>query len=55
MMVSGRLAVQTENGTRKDFGPGDVRAIPPEHDAWVLGNEPVVAFDPHIGGANEKE
>jgi mannose-6-phosphate isomerase-like protein (cupin superfamily) len=55
MMLSGRLAVQMEAGTRKDFGPGDVGAIPPEHDAWVLGDEPTVAFDPQTGGGNEKE
>lgn len=55
MMVSGRLAVQMDDGTRKEFGPGDVGLIPPGHDAWVIGDEPVVAFDPQIGGGSAKE
>ena len=25
--------------------PQDVGVIPPGHDAWVIGNEPVVMFD----------
>jgi len=25
--------------------PGDVAAIPPGHDAWVVGDEPVVVID----------
>jgi len=27
------------------FGPGDVSLTPPGHDAWVVGNEPVVMID----------
>lgn len=26
-------------------GPGDAYVIEPGHDAWVTGNEPVVAFE----------
>jgi hypothetical protein len=29
----------------KSFGPGDVTALPSGHDAWVVGNEPVVVID----------
>jgi hypothetical protein len=50
MMVSGRLAVQMENGTTKEFGPSDLGSIPPGHEAWVVGDEPLVAFDVHAGG-----
>ncbi len=33
------------DGSEQEFGPGDVGVIPPGHDAWVVGNEPVVAID----------
>ena len=44
-VISGRLVVVMDDGTKKEFGPGDVGVIPPGHDAWVIGNEPVVAID----------
>ena len=34
-----------DDGTIDEFGPGDVSLIPPGHDAWVVGNEPVVIID----------
>jgi hypothetical protein len=34
-----------DDGTEEEFGPGDVSSVPPGHDAWVVGNEPVVAID----------
>lgn len=43
--VSGRLRVRMDDGTEEEFGPGDVSAIPPGHDAWVVGNEAVVLID----------
>ena len=43
--VSGRLAVRMDDGTQIEFGPGDVAFIPPGHDAWVVGDEPVVVID----------
>ncbi len=43
--VSGRMMVKMDDGTEKEFGPGDVSIIPPGHDAWVVGNDPVVAID----------
>jgi hypothetical protein len=43
--VSGRLHVRMEDGTEMDLGPGDVSFIPPGHDAWVVGDEPVVSID----------
>ena len=43
--VSGHLRVKMADGSEQDFGPGDVGVIPPGHDAWVIGNEPVVAID----------
>ena len=43
--LSGRLHVKMDDGTEKEFGPGDVGVIPPGHDAWVVGNEPCVLVD----------
>jgi hypothetical protein len=43
--VSGRLHVLMEDGTEFDLGPGDVSALPSGHDAWVVGDEPVVLVD----------
>lgn len=43
--ISGRLRVKMQDGTEQEFGPGDVSFIPPGHDAWVVGSEPVVVLD----------
>ena len=43
--VSGRIRVRMEDGTEDEFGPGEVSLLPPGHDAWVVGNEPVVVID----------
>jgi uncharacterized cupin superfamily protein len=44
-VVSGRQAVRMDDGTEIEFGPGDVVAIPPGHDGWVVGDEPCVVVD----------
>lgn len=44
-MVSGRMAIKMDDGSQHEFGPGDVGVIPPGHDAWVVGSEPVVFID----------
>ena len=43
--ISGQLAVRMDDGTEFIAGPGDVTALPSGHDAWVVGNEPVVVVD----------
>ena len=43
--VSGRLHVQMADGSEFEVGPGEVVTLPSGHDAWVVGNEPVVAID----------
>ena|SRR5215470_5844359 len=43
--VSGKLAIQMDDGTELVAGPGDVTALPSGHDAWVVGEEPVVVVD----------
>ena len=43
--VSGRLHVVMDDGSEDEFGPGDISLLPSGHDAWVVGDEPVVAID----------
>ena len=43
--VSGRLAIRMDDGTEFLAGPGDVTSLPSGHDAWVVGEEPVVVVD----------
>ncbi len=45
MQVSGRMAVQTRDGEVGEIGPGDVYDIAPGHDAWTVGDEPIVSID----------
>ena len=43
--VSGTMHVVMDDGTEGDCKAGDVSLLPPGHDAWVVGNEPVVVVD----------
>jgi hypothetical protein len=43
--VSARLAIRMDDGNEFVAGPGDVRSLPSGHDAWVVGDEPVVTVD----------
>jgi hypothetical protein len=43
--VSGRLAIRMDDGTEFIAGAGDVTSLPRGHDAWVVGDEPVVVVD----------
>jgi quercetin dioxygenase-like cupin family protein len=43
--VSGTLHVLMDDGTEKDLKAGDISLVPPGHDGWVVGNEPVVMVD----------
>lgn len=45
--VAGVLRVKMDDGTEFDCKPGDVSMLPSGHDAWVVGNEPVVVVDWH--------
>jgi quercetin dioxygenase-like cupin family protein len=44
-VVSGRLRVMMDDGSEVELRPGDVAAIPPGHDAMVIGDEPCVTVD----------
>jgi mannose-6-phosphate isomerase-like protein (cupin superfamily) len=43
--ASGRLHVVMEDGAEFEVGPGEITNLPAGHDAWVVGNEPVVLVD----------
>src|ERR1700682_6197875 len=43
--VSGVLHIAMDDGVELDSRAGDVAALPQGHDAWVVGNEPVVLVD----------
>lgn len=45
--VSGVLKVQMDDGTVYECKPGDVSLLPSGHDAWVVGDEPVIVVDWH--------
>ena len=43
--LSGRMKIVMDDGSEGEIGPGDMAAIAPGHDAWVVGDEPCVAVD----------
>lgn len=43
--IAGRLRVAMADGTELDIQADDVFEIPPDHDAWVLGDQPFIAVD----------
>ena len=45
VIVSGTMHVRHDDGTESDVPAGTAYVIEPGHDAWVVGNEPVVAFE----------
>jgi quercetin dioxygenase-like cupin family protein len=50
-VISGRLRVKMASGEEFELGPGSVSLLPQGHDAWVVGNEPVIGVD-WAGAAN---
>lgn len=44
-IVSGVLKVVMDDGEEVECKAGDIVLLPPGHDAWVVGNEPLVLVD----------
>jgi len=44
-IVSGKIRVKMKSGEEFELGPGDLSYLPEGHDAWVVGNDAVVAVD----------
>jgi class 3 adenylate cyclase len=60
LLLAGRFAVRLDDGEEAEFGPNDVFDLPAGHDAWVVGDEPVVIVDvfgnaPDIGLHGERQ
>jgi class 3 adenylate cyclase len=45
LVLAGRFGVRMDGGDEHEFGPSEVIDIPSGHDAWVIGDEPVVLVD----------
>ena len=43
--LAGILKVVMDDGTEIECRPGDVSLLPSGHDAWVVGNDPVILVD----------
>ena len=43
--ISGTMRIRMDDGTELESKAGDVALVPPGHDAWVVGNAPVVIVD----------
>ena len=43
--VAGHMKVTMNDGTELMIGPGDAAAVPPGHDAEVVGDEPYIWLD----------
>jgi hypothetical protein len=45
VLLSGAIHVVAADGSEHDVRPGSAYVIEPGHDAWVVGDEAVVAFE----------
>jgi hypothetical protein len=45
LLQSGTMHVAHDDGTEQEIRPGQAYVIEPGHDAWVVGDEPVVGFE----------
>ena len=45
VVVSGGMTVVMDDGSKMSFTAGDTFYIPPGHDGWVDGDEPMVGFE----------
>ena len=45
VLLSGRMKVVADDGSEMDIEPGDTYVIPPGHNAWVVGDEPVSGIE----------
>jgi len=43
--ISGQMVVRMDDGSETEIRSGQVTAIPPGHDAWIIGDEPYVGID----------
>ncbi|HVW16997.1 MAG TPA: cupin domain-containing protein [Solirubrobacteraceae bacterium] len=53
LLESGVLHVVHDDGSEADISAGQAYVIQPGHDAWVVGDEPAVAFEFDARGVEE--
>jgi mannose-6-phosphate isomerase-like protein (cupin superfamily) len=53
LVGAGTLHIAHDDGTEADVGPGQSYVIEPGHDAWVVGDEPFVAYEFETTAAEE--
>ena len=53
-LESGSLNVVHDDGTQIEIGAGEAYRIAPGHDAWVVGNDPAVAYEFKSAGSYAK-
>jgi hypothetical protein len=44
-LISGRMGIRTDDGATGEVTAGSVYEIPPGHDGWVVGDQPVVVVE----------
>ena len=44
-LASGRMHIVADDGTEADISAGETYRLQPGHDAWVVGDEPVVGLE----------
>jgi class 3 adenylate cyclase len=44
-VAAGRFAIELPDGSTTEIGPGSVYDVPPGHDGWTIGSEPVVLLE----------
>jgi mannose-6-phosphate isomerase-like protein (cupin superfamily) len=52
-LQSGRMRVTHDDGTDMEIEPGKSYVIEPGHDAWVVGDQPVIAYEFESKSAEE--
>jgi class 3 adenylate cyclase len=45
VVLSGQMEIETDTGARRRIGPGEAYEVPPGHDSWVVGDEPMVTIE----------
>jgi hypothetical protein len=53
LVAAGTLHVAHDDGSESDVGPGQSYVIEPGHDAWVVGDQPFVAYEFETAAAEE--
>jgi len=53
LLQSGTMRVVHDDGTEQEIGAGQAYVIEPGHDAWVVGDEPVVGYEFESQAAEE--